>query len=335
MESMTISQVSKGFGISTRMLRYYEQLGLIKSFRREGYAYRVYNDNALIRLRQIILLRKLRIPIKQISIVLQKPKAVTAIEIFRQNILELDEEITALSTIRSILNRFVDELQKAADLELHSLLTQDASILDAVQALSPVSINFKEDQTMNDLKKAEESLSKLTDVRILCLPPAMVAAAHHIGDEPESHAYSMIDRFVQDSGLCGIKPDLRHFGFNHPNPSDETGFHGYEVWVTIPEEMEVPPPLVKKRFAGGLYAAHMIQMGNFNEWEWLFHWVSQSEKYEFAGDMEDQEHMCGLLDEHLNYVSHARLGNTEPEDMQIDLLMPVREKASSPIVSAK
>lgn len=67
------------------------------------------------------------------------------------------------------------------------------------------------------------------------------------------------------------------------------------MWVTIPDDMEVPANLVKKRFEGGLYAAHMIPMGNFNEWEWLLNWVNENEKYEFAGDMKDQEHMCGLL----------------------------------------
>lgn len=177
---------------------------------------------------------------------------------------------------------------------------------------------------MDKLKKAEEHLSKLNDVRIIYLPPSPVAAAHHIGDEPEHHAYAMIDKFVRDTGLCKMKPDLRHYGFNHPNPVDETGYHGYEIWVTIPDDMEVPPPLAKKYFDGGLYAAHMIAMGNFNEWEWLFTWVNNSEKYEFAGDMKDQEHMCGLLDEHLNYVNHVLLNNTEPEDLQLDLLMPVK-----------
>ena len=52
----------------------------------------------------------------------------------------------------------------------------------------------------------------------------------------------------------------------------------------------------------------------------------QSEKYEFAGDMKDQEHMCGMLEEHLNYVNHVELENTEPEDFQLDLLLPLREK---------
>lgn len=42
MEAMTVSEVSKNFGVFTRMLRYYEQIGLIESFRQESYAYRMY-----------------------------------------------------------------------------------------------------------------------------------------------------------------------------------------------------------------------------------------------------------------------------------------------------
>lgn len=326
MGAMTISQVSKSLGISTRMLRYYERAGLIESLRREDYAYRIYNEAAILRLRQILILRKLRIPVKQIKVILQKADAVAVIEIFRQNINELDAEISALSTVRTILGRFINELQKATNIEIHSLITQDEAILSSIESLSLTSINFKEDKTVEHLKKAEESLSNLNDVRISYLPPATVAAAHHIGDDPESHTYQMIDQFVRDTGLCRIKPDLRHYGFNHPNPVGETGAHGYEVWVTIPDNWEVPAPLAKRHFAGGLYAAHMISMGNFNEWEWLFSWVNNCEKYEFAGDMQDQEHMCGLLDEHLNYVSHINLDNTEPEDLQIDLLMPIKER---------
>ena len=330
METMTIGNVSKNFGISTRMLRYYEQVGLIESFRQDGYAYRMFSDTDLARLRQIQILRKLRISLKQIKTILQKPNAITAIEVFRQNISELDDEIAALSTIRNILRRFILELQKTTDIQIPLLLTQDDAILAAIESLSLTSINFREDRTMDDLKQAEMKLSKLSDVRIIFLPPATVAAAHHIGDNPEHCANAMLDRFVRETHLCKTYPSLRHYGFNHPNPTDETGYHGYETWVTIPDDMEVPPPLHKKSFCGGLYAAHMIAMGNFNEWEGLFDWVNRSEKYEFTGDMRDQEHMCGLLEEHLNYVSHVHLENTEPEDMQLDLLMPVRERPNGP-----
>ena len=278
MEPMTISQVSKSLGISTRMLRYYEKAGLIESRRKEGYAYRIYDENTVCRLRRILLLRKLRIPVRQIKIILQNPNAATAVEIFQKNINELDEEITALSTIREILSRFANELANATGLPLQSLLEKDDILLESIESLALVSINFKEDQTLEKLNQSNIRLSQPTDIRVIYLPPAAIAAAHYVGDEPENHVNTLLDGFVRENKLHKIKPDLRRYGFNHPNPVDETGYHGYEAWVTIPE------------------------------------------------DMKDQEHMCGMLEEHLNYVNHVELENTEPEDFQLDLLLPLREK---------
>ncbi|WP_321016801.1 MerR family transcriptional regulator [Hungatella effluvii] len=326
MELMTVSQVSRSLGISTRMLRYYEQAGLVESLRQEGYAYRIYDEKAVLRLKQILLLRRLRIPVRQIKAILLKEDAVAAIEIFRENIRNLNEEMTALSVVKEILNHFVEELSRTAELPLEKILLKDDVLADSIESLGLISINFKEDQTMEKLKKAEAGLSRIGDVRIIYLPPSAVAAAHYVGDEPEIHVNEMLDRFVRETGLHRRKPDLRHYGFNHPNPTDATGFHGYDSWVTIPEDMEVPAPLVKKLFVGGIYAAHMISFGSFNEWDLLLNWVNSNEKYEFAGDMADQEHMCGLLEEHLNYISHVELANTEPEEFQLDLLVPVRER---------
>ena len=326
MELMTVSQVSRSLGISTRMLRYYEQAGLVESLRQEGYAYRIYDEKAVLRLKQILLLRRLRIPVRQIKAILLKEDAVAAIEIFRENIRNLNEEMTALSVVKEILNHFVEELSRTAELPLEKILLKDDVLADSIESFGLISINFKEDQTMEKLKKAEAGLSRIGDVRIIYLPPSAVAAAHYVGDEPEIHVNEMLDRFVRETGLHRRKPDLRHYGFNHPNPTDATGFHGYESWVTIPEDMEVPAPLVKKLFVGGIYAAHRISFGSFNEWDLLLNWVNSNEKYEFAGDMADQEHMCGLLEEHLNYISHVELANTEPEEFQLDLLVPVRER---------
>jgi len=44
MELQTISQVSNQFRISTRTLRYYEQIGLIELTMKEDYSYRTYVD---------------------------------------------------------------------------------------------------------------------------------------------------------------------------------------------------------------------------------------------------------------------------------------------------
>lgn len=83
MNLLKITEVSKNFNISTRTLRYYEQIGLLKSTKKDDYAYRVYDENAILRLQQIIVLRKLRIPLKQIMTVLESENTIEIIKTFK------------------------------------------------------------------------------------------------------------------------------------------------------------------------------------------------------------------------------------------------------------
>jgi DNA-binding transcriptional MerR regulator len=324
MSLQTVSQVSKMYGVTPRMLRYYEQAGLIESLRVEDYAYRMYDEGSLTKLRQIIVLRKLRVPVRQIAGILASADAAEAVEIFRQNISQLDAEITALSTVKAILTRFVEEIREKADIRLH-LLGDDM----LVSALSFSDNKLKEgDFTVEELNRANQSLNKLTDkdVRIVFIPPSDVAAYRAEGLEPEGEAGAAIHRFVNDSGLAKIKPDVRHFGFNAPNPKDETGYHGYEMWVTIPDGFDVPAPLIKKRMEGGMYCAHMIPMGAFDEWALLDNWINKgNDKYEYRGGG-SQDNMFDSLEECLNYVNHIDNNDWDDAGVQLDLLIPIRKK---------
>lgn len=171
MELQTISQISKLFNISTRTLRYYEQIGLIQPIKKEDFAYRTYDEDTVVRLQQIIVLRKLRIPLKQIAEILKSDDTAVAINAFRQNLAEIEDEITALSTIKSVIQAFLERLHLQDDA---LRLLDDESLLDIVDSLTTSKISFKEDKTMDDLKKAEEKLNRITDrdVRIVYLPPA-------------------------------------------------------------------------------------------------------------------------------------------------------------------
>jgi DNA-binding transcriptional MerR regulator/DNA gyrase inhibitor GyrI len=333
MELQTIGQVTKNYGISVRTLRYYEQIGLISSQRNNGNAYRFYDETAVKRLNIIILLRKLRISLKHIGEILSNQDASAAVEIFEQNITALDEEITSLSAVKSILSRFAEELRTKTGVMIPFDLLTDKTAVSVIDSLSfsKNHINsVKENLSMEDLNKANETLTKLRDkdVRIVYLPPATVAAAHVIGGLPELETGDMIHDFIKNSNLAEIKKDFRHYGFNSPNgtnnggPSDD---HGYERWVTIPDDMEVPPPLTKKRFEGGLYAAHMIPMGAFEEWGWLWEWAENSGKYDFNPG--DPACMDGLIEEHLNYINNYMLPPEELDRvLQLDLLIPIKEK---------
>jgi len=328
---LTISAVSKDLGVSSRTLRYYEQIGLIESSRMENYAYRVYDEEAVRRLRQVIILRKLRVPVKQIREIFGNSDALRVIGLFERNISELDEQITALATVKSILSRLVRELHEKANMRLQLDYLGDSDVFAIVDSVTFPKNTIQEENNMSELNQASEKLNKLTDrdVRIVYLPPSWVASSHYIGDEPEHHAHAVMYRFIKNNGLLEKKPDLRHYGFNHPNPGILENGHGYEVWVTIPDDMDVPEPLVKKYFDGGLYAAHMIQMGAFEEWGWLWDWAHNHEKY--TANLIDDGGQCmnGLLEEALNYRNILLNATSEKIDIpQLDLLLPIKEKNS-------
>lgn len=328
MELQTISQVSKQLNISPRTLRYYEQIGLISSVKKEDFAYRTYDENTIVRLRQIIVLRKLRISLKQVAEILKSDGVKTAIEVFENNLSEITDEITALSTIRSIIKSFIEKLNLN---ETTLALLDDENLLVIVDSLTISKINFKEEKTMDDLNKANEKLNKLTDkdVRIVYLPPTTVASIHRIGGVPETDTGDLLFAFIKDNNLPKIKPDFRHFGFNHPMGSNN-GFpvddHGYERWVTIPDDMDISAPFVKKHFTGGLYGAHMIPMGAFEEWNWLYEWANTHEKYEISWG--DPEYMYGCIEEHLNAIHHYLWSHEEcDKNLQLDLLIPIKERS--------
>ncbi|MCM1539315.1 MAG: MerR family transcriptional regulator [bacterium] len=69
----TISQVAKLAGISPRTLQYYDEIGLLKPSKLTQSGYRLYDDEALQRLQQILFFKELGFKLKEIKEILQKP----------------------------------------------------------------------------------------------------------------------------------------------------------------------------------------------------------------------------------------------------------------------
>ena len=326
MNLITITEVSKNFNISTRTLRYYEQIGLLKSVKREDSGYRTYDEEAVVQLQQIIVLRKLRIPLKQIGLILQSENTLGIIETFQQNLNELDDEITALSTIRDIISTFITSLKENTHQDIKINLLDDTAILEAVDALTVQKIPLKEEKKTTDLEQASEKLNILTDrdVRIIYLPPATIASIHIVGEQPETDTGDVCFSFIKNSELPKRYPEFRHYGFNRDNEDK----HGYERWITIPNDMEVSAPFVKKQFAGGHYASFMIPMGMFDEWNRLHEWAANHNIYEIAWG--NPEYMYGFMEEHLNAWNHYTWSHEQCDrDLQLDLLIPIKEKISN------
>lgn len=323
----TITEVSRALNISTRMLRYYEQQGLIASARKPDYAYRVYDEENINRLRIILVLRKLRVPLAAIGAILTGCDAGEAVAILQTRVQEVEGELRSLAAIRDALMMFVQRISGAVDMAQRVAVLGDEALLKAVQAMALSNSTLKEKVIMSEINQAEQEQWRKLNVRFILLPPMTVAAFHYVGPDPEEHVSDMTSRFVQESRLYEVKPDSRMFGFNHPNPSPDKPHYGYENWVTIPENFDVPAPGVKKHFPGGLYAAHAIDFGNFHEWQWLAQWVENSPDWEGNGSPEGPENMFGGLEEHLNWVYAAHQG--WPENGipgKIDLLHPIRRR---------
>lgn len=325
MTMMTISQVSKHYGLTTRTLRYYEQIGLISSHRQEDYAYRTYDEAAMKQIQQILVLRQLRIPLKQIAFLMKDPDLRRSLTVFEDSLNEIDGEVEALLKVRGILGEIIQRMSHALSKQLPYEPLGDEALLLMMELLSNSKMLTREDTTMEELNKSNDVLDKLKQVRILHLPPMTVASSQYFGKNPEEHASEVLHEFVRKSGLADLKPDLRIFGFNNPCEPDANGLYGYEFWVTIPENLEVQSPLVKKHFAGGLYGAHAIQMGNFHEWRLLVDWAKENGDYDH--DIREPLGMAGSLEEHLNaYQYYKEQPPQSAQFTQLDLLIPIKTK---------
>lgn len=70
---MTIGEVSRLTGVSVRALQYYDKIGLLSPSVRTEAGYRLYGDESLERLQQILLFRALEFSLGEIAAILESP----------------------------------------------------------------------------------------------------------------------------------------------------------------------------------------------------------------------------------------------------------------------
>ena len=314
MEIQTVSQVSKFFGVSTRMLRYYEQNSLITSQRQQDYAYRVYDRENIKRIQQIIILRKLQVPIKQIKIILDNPSAVEVIKIFEENIAEMDEQITALSTIKEVLARFIEQLQEKADVKLNIDLLNDTSIVATVNSLSFSHNKIKENVKVEEIGQASATLSKFDKVSYQTLAPMRTVAFNAISREPEDEAMAPIFRWIKENNLEGT---ARYFLFNVvPFPEQTSdGTYGMGCCATIPENIEISKEFYELCLPGGDYVTTLWKDTDTpydNIWALL-----GDESWEWERDWNRPNHPLSGLEEHISTPNGGFI---------IQAMLPIKKK---------
>jgi DNA-binding transcriptional MerR regulator len=71
--ALTVSQVSKLSGVTVRTLHHYDEIGLLRPTARSRAGYRLYGDDDLQKLQQILFFRELQFPLEEILRIVRDP----------------------------------------------------------------------------------------------------------------------------------------------------------------------------------------------------------------------------------------------------------------------
>ncbi len=94
----TVQKLGKLAGISTRTLRYYDEIGLLKPARVNSSGYRIYGKQEVARLQQILFYRELGMNLESIRDVIMSPSfdSALALKEHREQLLHKREQLNAL-----------------------------------------------------------------------------------------------------------------------------------------------------------------------------------------------------------------------------------------------
>jgi len=123
---LSISEVCARLDVSTRTVRYYEELGLLPGVRRKSGARRIYGEDELQRLRFITRLKALGLTLEEI----RELNAVHALEgstramlarldaLLGQRLADLDRRIAELGDLRDEISKYRDHVAERVEAQM-------------------------------------------------------------------------------------------------------------------------------------------------------------------------------------------------------------------------
>lgn len=185
----TVKDVSDITGISIRTLRYYDEIGLLKPTQLTETGYRLYDNEALARLQEIMFFKELEIPLSDIKIILENPNYNRKQALLNQKSL-LEQKRNHINRTIELIENVIDEVDNMnfellndEDIKMivdHSIsLIQSDTLEKIVQQFGSVEAyrnllekNLKDEKMSSHLikmygskDKALETMSKETDNR--------------------------------------------------------------------------------------------------------------------------------------------------------------------------
>lgn len=161
----SISQVAKLTGISIRTLQYYDEIDLLKPSELTSSGYRLYDENALQALQQILFFKELGFSLREIKEILENP------DFDRIAAFKKQKELFLLK--RNRINRLIQLLERLEKGE-HCTSFKEFDLSDYISALEDFKINQAEtvakhwgsienfDMFIQKIRDDEDQVAKLT-----------------------------------------------------------------------------------------------------------------------------------------------------------------------------
>ncbi|MCL2079489.1 MAG: MerR family transcriptional regulator [Oscillospiraceae bacterium] len=285
-----IKEVSSKYDITARTLRYYEDMGLIVSTRSTDYAYRLYDETAIKRLEQVLILRKLNISIRDIQRIFSASGSEVVLEVLDKKVQNIDDEVALLHELKEIVLGFIQQIEKMdfnSDANVKMLYEKAKEIETQL-----VNIDYiGKPSNVNRLIEVTEKLKKAPEVRVIRVNPFRAFTSGTVntdvmfgtfGPWQETHKHLLKNILYGAQHFMWIDEDKdgRHYG---------EWIWAVEDWVS--EDDVAPYKLIE--FVGGLYAV-AVSIDDDHEslidvYNMIMKWIDSS------GFEYEERHECEML----------------------------------------
>lgn len=310
MELTRINEVVDSYGVSSRTLRYYEEMGLLWSSHPDNKSQRYYDIDALERLKQIIVLRKLQIPIKDIVTIFKSENTSVLIQAFVDKLESLDTEISALSELRRLVDDF-----------LHKMLMSGIKKISAITLLYEetekrlASAEKSEPVTFEMLSEISREALKLHDVRVVRLPPMRVLTSRLKTGQAENLDGDKMQNMFAEYGFIPC-PGLRNCFYRKENGVE------WIMLMKIPKDFENTTAYADETLPGGLFAIASSFVEVLDDTFILLRdWININENYELDIGNDGKLKRNEMIEEILPWDIADKL-----KRYQQDVFIPIRIK---------
>ncbi|MDD4495164.1 MAG: MerR family transcriptional regulator [Eubacteriales bacterium] len=241
-ELIKITDLTNQLGLSSRSLRYYEQVGLIESVRPAFEKYRFYDTENIERLKQIMVLRKMQIPVKDILRIYESESMSVLVETFVNRIHAIDDEIGTLAELKRITSEFLQTMQKNGVTKISALPLLYEEMDKQIEL-----IEEREPVTYHELSDISDRLAKSSDIAIISLPAIRVVSSF-LKEKPDNSDTDGFWRWLQQQNIGNDAPG-RHERFEYQTEAGDV------MIQHVPSDFANDSEYLDFVFDGGLFTS--------------------------------------------------------------------------------